>query len=109
MAASVGAKAHPLTCLQPSASPGFRSLDRSRSFRGGALDVVADPFDDLSGSIGGAHETAERFLDFVQVGRLLIQEIQSGTRVVSRGGNRLGDVVGERGVLVSCPAGKNPA
>ena len=31
------------------------------------LDVVADPVDDGSGSIGIAHDTAERFPDLAQV------------------------------------------
>src|SRR6476620_3756347 len=34
------------------------------------LDVVADSFDDLSGSIGSAYDTVELFLDLAQVRRL---------------------------------------
>ena len=36
------------------------------------LDLVADPVDDGSGSIGIVHDTAERFPDFAQVWRLSI-------------------------------------
>jgi hypothetical protein len=36
------------------------------------LDVVADPVDDGSGSIGIAHDTAERFPDLAQVWRLSV-------------------------------------
>ena len=61
------------------------------------LDAVSDPLDDFSGSIGSAYDTAELLLDFAQIGWLLIQEIQSGTRVVARGCNRLGDFMRQRG------------
>jgi hypothetical protein len=36
------------------------------------LDLVADPVDDGSGSIGIVHDTTERFPDFAQVWRLSI-------------------------------------
>jgi hypothetical protein len=60
------------------------------------LDVITDAVDDLSGSIGSAYHTAELFLDLTQVGRLPIQEIQSSTRVVARGSDRLRDFVRQR-------------
>ena len=61
------------------------------------LDVITDPVDDISGSIGIAHDTVKRFPDFAQVGRLLVQEIQGRTGVVARGGDRLRDFVSQRG------------
>src|SRR5712671_4818586 len=61
------------------------------------LDLLANPFDDLSGPVGSAYDTAKLFLDLAQVRRLPIQEIQSGTRVVAPGGDRLGDFVRQRG------------
>ena len=62
------------------------------------LDVVPNPVEDLSGSISEALTTLSScFSDLAQVCWLLIQEIQSGTRVVARGGNRLADFVRQRG------------
>jgi hypothetical protein len=64
-------------------------------------DLIPDPVDDLSGSIGSAYDTAELFLDLAQAGRLMIQVIHSGVRAVARGSNRLGDFVRQRGGLFS--------
>ena len=38
------------------------------------LDVITDPVDDVSGSIGIAHDTVERFPDFAQVWRAACPE-----------------------------------
>ena len=54
-----------------------------------------------SGSIGIAHDTAERFPDLAQVWRLLVQEIQGRTGVVARSGDRLLDFVSQRGRQLS--------
>jgi hypothetical protein len=35
--------------------------------RGRLLDVITNPFDDVSGSIGIAHDTVNRFPDFAEV------------------------------------------
>jgi hypothetical protein len=40
--------------------------------RGCFLEVITDPTDDVSGSIGVAHDTAERFPDLAEVWRLLV-------------------------------------
>ena len=58
--------------------------------------MFADPVDDGSGSIGIAHDTAERFPDFAQIRRLLVQEIQGCTRVVASSSDRLLDFVSDR-------------
>ena len=39
----------------------------------------------ISGAIGIAHDTAERFPDLAQVWRLLVQKIEGRTSVVARG------------------------
>ena len=41
------------------------------------LDLITDPVDDVSGSIGIAHDTAERFPDLAQVRRLHVQKIRA--------------------------------
>jgi hypothetical protein len=64
-------------------------------------DVITDPDDDLSGSIGIAHEAGKRFPDVAPLGRLPIQEIQGRTSVVARGGDGLGNLVDQRGGLFS--------
>ena len=61
------------------------------------LYVSPDAVDDVAGSVGVAHDTPERFSDFVQIWRLLGQEIQSRAGVVARGRDRLLDLVSERG------------
>ena len=48
------------------------------------LDLVTDAVDDVSGSIGIAHDGVKCFPDFVQVWGLLVQEIQRRTGVVAR-------------------------
>ena len=60
------------------------------------LDVITNPVDDVSGAIGIAYDTAERFPDLAQVWRLLIQKIERRTGVVARGGDRLRDFVSQR-------------
>ena len=56
-----------------------------------------DPVDDVSGSIGIAHDTAKRFPDLAQVWRLLIQKIEGRAGVVAGGGDWLCDFVRQRG------------
>ena len=65
------------------------------------LDVITDPVDDISGSIGIAHDTAERFPDFAQIRRLLVQKNQGRTGVVARAGDRLRDFVSQRSSQLS--------
>jgi hypothetical protein len=59
--------------------------------------VIADPIDDVSGAIGIANDTVDRFPYLAQVGRLLVQKIQGRTGVVARAGDRLRDLVRQRG------------
>ena len=59
-------------------------------------DVIADPVDDDSCAIGIAYNTAERFADLAQMGRVLVQEIEGCTSVVACGGDRLIDLVSDR-------------
>ena len=61
------------------------------------LDVITDAVDDVSGSIGIAHDAGERLPDLAQVRRLLVQKIQGRTGVVARAGDRLRDFVRQRG------------
>jgi hypothetical protein len=69
--------------------------------RGRSPDVITDPVDDLSGSIGVGHDTGKRFPDLAQLGRLPVQKIHGRSGVVARGGDRLHDFVGQRGGLFS--------
>jgi hypothetical protein len=57
------------------------------------LDVITDPVDDLSGSIGIAQDAVEGFSNLTQIRRLLDQKIQGRTGVVARAGARLRDFV----------------
>ena len=61
------------------------------------LDLITDAVDDVSGSIGIANNTGERFPDFAQVRRLHVQKILGRAGVVARAGNRLRDFVRQRG------------
>jgi hypothetical protein len=61
------------------------------------LDVFADPIDDVSGAIGIANDTVDRFPDLANVRRPLVQKIHRRTGVVARAGDRLRDLVGQRG------------
>ena len=61
------------------------------------LDVITDPVDDISGSIGIVDDTGERFPDFAQIRRVSVQKVHGRAGVVARGGDRLGDFVSQRG------------
>jgi hypothetical protein len=61
------------------------------------LDVLADPIDDVSGAIGIANDTVDRFPDLADVRQPLVQKIQRRTGVVARAGDRLRDLVSQRG------------
>ena len=61
------------------------------------LHLLTDAVDDVSGSIGIAYDTAERFPNLSQVRRLHLQEILGRTGVVACGGDRLRDFVSQRG------------
>ena len=50
------------------------------------FDVITDPGDDVSGSIGIAQDAAEGFPNLTEIRRLLVQKIQSRASVVARGG-----------------------
>ena len=60
-------------------------------------DLITDATDDVSGSIGIAHDAAERLPDLTQVRRLPVQKIHGRTGVVARTGDRLRDFVRQRG------------
>jgi hypothetical protein len=89
------------------ASPQYNHfVDRVIKIKAGHLrrrfpDVIADPIDDLSGSIGIGHDTGKCFPDLAQLGRLPIQEIQGRSSVVARGGDGLGNLVDQRSGLLS--------
>jgi hypothetical protein len=93
--------------LDDCASPQYNHLiDRVIKIKAGLSqrrfpDVITDPVDDLSGSIGIAHDTGKRFRDLAQIERLPIQEIQGGSGVVARGGDGSGNLVDQRGGLFS--------
>jgi hypothetical protein len=61
------------------------------------LDVIPDPVEDISGSIGIIHDAGERFPDLAKTWRASVQEVHRRAGVVARGGNRLRDFVGQRG------------
>ena len=50
--------------------------------------MLADPVDNLSGSMYIVDDTAKRFPDLPQVWRLLVQEIERRAGVIARGGDR---------------------
>jgi AraC-like DNA-binding protein len=60
-------------------------------------DVSPDTIDDVSGPVGVAYDTAERFPDFAEVRRLPVHEIQGRADVIARAGDRLRDFVSQRG------------
>jgi hypothetical protein len=60
------------------------------------LNVISNPVDDVSRSIGIVYDAAQGFPDFTQLWRLLVQKIQGRTGVVACCGDRLLDVVSNR-------------
>ena len=60
-------------------------------------DLISDPADGVSGSVGIVHDAAKCLPDFSKVWRILIEKIKSCTGVVAHGGDRLHDFVSQRG------------
>src|SRR5262245_18035240 len=59
--------------------------------------MTTDAVDNISGSVGIAHDATERLPDLVELRWLPVQEIQGCTSVVARAGDRLRDFVKQRG------------
>ena len=64
-------------------------------------DVITDAGDNIFGSISVPDDTGKRFHDLGQIWRALFQEAHSRTSVVARSGNRMQDLVGQRGGQLS--------
>jgi hypothetical protein len=63
--------------------------------------VVADAADDVFGSVGVPHDTPKRFPGFAQIGGAQVQKAHSRASVVARGGDRMQNLVSQRGGQLS--------